>query len=99
MPDDIVARLRVWSDWLDERCPDTEVRNDLRAAADEIERLHRDYSCICSEMRRMMDERDAARLQTRRILNEIDCRIEHGAESNWHLEAIRHLFTEANDDR
>lgn len=39
MTDDIVARLRVWSDWLDERCPDTEVRNDLRAAADEIELL------------------------------------------------------------
>lgn len=39
MTDDIVARLRVWSTWLDERCPDTEVRNDLREAADEIERL------------------------------------------------------------
>ena len=36
---EIVARLRVWSDWLNERCPDTEVRNDLRAAAAEIERL------------------------------------------------------------
>ena len=41
MTNDIVARLRVWSDWLDERCPDTEVRNDLRAAADEIERLRK----------------------------------------------------------
>ena len=61
MTDDIVARLRVWSDWLNERCPDTEVRNDLRAAADEIERLRRDYSCICSEMRRMMEDRDEAR--------------------------------------
>lgn len=39
MTDDIVARLRVWSDWLNERCPDTEVRNDVREAADEIERL------------------------------------------------------------
>lgn len=39
MTDDIVKRLRVWSDWLDERCPDTEVRNDLREAADEIELL------------------------------------------------------------
>ena len=26
------------------------------------------------------------------ILNEIDCRIEHGADSNGHLEAIRNLF-------
>lgn len=39
MNDDIVARLRVWSTWLDERVPDTEVGNDLREAADEIERL------------------------------------------------------------
>lgn len=39
MTDDIVARLRVWADWLNERCPDTAVRNDLREAAVEIERL------------------------------------------------------------
>jgi predicted TIM-barrel fold metal-dependent hydrolase len=32
-----------------------------KQAADEIERLHRDYSCICNEMRRMMEERDEAR--------------------------------------
>lgn len=48
---------------------------------------------------RLTRERDEARLQARRILNEIDCRIEHGAESNGHLEAIRKLFTEATDDR
>ncbi len=94
MGSDIVARLRVWSDWLNERCPDTEVRNDLRAAADEIERLRkerddaepllnelwerrtqstemraeierlrRDYSCICNEMRRMTEERDEAKAE------------------------------------
>jgi hypothetical protein len=34
---------------------------DIECAIKEIERLHRDYSCICSEMRRMMDERDEAR--------------------------------------
>ena len=39
-------------------------------------------------------ERDEARLQMGRILNEIDCRIEHGAESNGHLEAIYNLFKE-----
>ena len=44
MTDDIVARLRVWSDWLNERCPDTEVRNDLRAAAAEIERLREELT-------------------------------------------------------
>lgn len=42
MTDDIVTRLRVWSTWLDERCPDTDVRNDLREAADEIERLRKE---------------------------------------------------------
>ena len=57
----------------------------VREAADEIERLRA--------------ERDEARLQTGRILNEIDCRIEHGAESNGHLEAIYNLFKEATDGR
>jgi hypothetical protein len=42
MTDDIVPRLRVWSDWLDERCPDTAVMSDLREAADEIERLRKE---------------------------------------------------------
>ena len=34
---------------------------DIECAIKEIERLHRDYSCICAVMRRMMDERDEAR--------------------------------------
>jgi hypothetical protein len=33
----------------------------IECAIKEIERLHRDYSCICNEMRRMMKERDEAR--------------------------------------
>jgi hypothetical protein len=37
--DDIVAHLRVWSRWLEERVPDSAVGDDLCAAADEIERL------------------------------------------------------------
>ena len=49
-----------------------------REAADEIERLRK--------------ERDEARLRTNSILTEIDCRIEHGADSNQHLEGIRNLF-------
>ena len=48
-------------------------------AADEIERLRK--------------ERDEAWLEKGRIMNEIDCRIEHGADSNGHLEAIRKLFS------
>ena len=65
MSDDIVARMRAWV-----LCyrTDTDIALDLTAAADEIERLHRDYSCICSEMRRMMEERDEAR----RLFCELD---------------------------
>lgn len=33
----------------------------IECAIQEIERLRRDYSCICNEMRRMMAERDEAR--------------------------------------
>ena len=44
--------------------------------------------------KKLREERDEARLQMGRILNEIDCRIEHGAESNGHLEAIYNLFKE-----
>lgn len=39
MSRDIVKRLRLWADWLHDRCPDTAVMSDLRDAADEIERL------------------------------------------------------------
>ena len=55
MTDDIVARLRGF--WL----PNDTQSSLIDQAADEIERLRRDYSCICNEMRRMMDERDEAR--------------------------------------
>jgi len=54
-------------------------------AADEIERLR--------------VERDEATMRTQRILNEIDCRIEHGADSNGHLEAIYALCKEQSDGR
>ena len=53
--------------------------------------------CI-EERTALTTERDEARLQTGRILNEIDCRIEHGAESNGHLEAIYNLFKENTND-
>ena len=33
----------------------------IECAIKEIERLRRDYSCICGQMRRMMNERDEAR--------------------------------------
>lgn len=40
----------------------------------------------------LLKQRDDAWLLNGRIFNEIDCRIEHGADSNGHLEAIRNLF-------
>ena len=84
---DIVTRLRESDDGYFMRPMFTE-------AADEIERLRAE---LVSTTNRLTAERDEARLQTGRILNEIDCRIEHGAESNGHLEAIHNLFKENNN--
>jgi hypothetical protein len=39
-------------------------------------------------------ERNDARTRVGRILNEIDCRVQHGADSNGHLEASLSLFKE-----
>ena len=65
---------------------------DQLAAAD-VERRHA-VAAVGEDADRFRAERDEARLQMGRILNEIDCRIEHGAESNGHLEAIYNLFKE-----
>ena len=40
----------------------------------------------------MQGERDDAIHHLGNILNEIECRIEHGAESNGHLEGVLNLF-------
>ena len=53
------------------------------------------YECqqeAANEIERLLQERDEARRRTNSILTEIDCRIEHGADSNQHLEGIRNLF-------
>jgi hypothetical protein len=52
------------------------------------------YACeSVGEMNKeLLKQRDDAWLLNGRIFNEIDCRIEHGADSNGHLEAIRSLF-------
>lgn len=63
---------------------DRSVKLMNREAADEIERLRA--------------ERDEARRRTNSILTEIDCRIEHGAESNGHLEVLRDMFKENTDE-
>jgi hypothetical protein len=58
----------------------------------------RDIGEAYAEIEQLQKERDKARLRTGRIFNEIDCRIEHGADSNGHLEAIRNLFKENTND-
>lgn len=52
------------------------------------------YIAAADEIERLRNERDEAWLEKGRIMNEIDCRIAHGADSNGHLEAIRKLFSE-----
>lgn len=99
MNDDIVARLRLYSHRM------KETRSSvlgllLRDAANEIEWLQKELNtriAMCDirseKIIELTNERDEARLQTGQILNEIDCRVEHGADSNGHLEAILKLFS------
>ena len=63
----------------------------LSETSESIRKLH-------DELNSMRAERDEARRRTNSILTEIDCRIEHGAESNGHLEAIRSLFKEDTNE-
>jgi hypothetical protein len=49
------------------------------------------------EIEQLRNQRDEAWLKIGRIHNEIDCRIEHGADSNGHLEAIRNMIDMEND--
>jgi uncharacterized coiled-coil DUF342 family protein len=55
-------------------------------------------AALSEQVDKVRDERDRARQRTNSILTEIDCRIEHGAESNGHLEAIRSLFKENTNE-
>jgi hypothetical protein len=89
---DFVARLRIrWETMGD-------MANDERAAAAaEIESLRHGQREMMRTIATLTTERDGARRRTNSILTEIDCRIEHGAESNGHLEAIRSLFKENTD--
>ena len=99
---DIVERLRSMYYELSRRQASTPFGE--RSELDGIPTLLYDAATKIQDLRgneidRLRKERDEARLQTGRILNEIDCRIEHGAESNGHLEAIHGLFKEATDER
>jgi tyrosyl-tRNA synthetase len=90
---DIVVRLR--QGWLAHW--DTDVRFVMVYASEWV-RLTNLTTESADEIERLRKERDEARRRTNSILTEIDCRIEHGAESNGHLEAIRSLFKEDTNE-
>jgi len=69
------------------------------SAADEIERLRAELVSVTNKLQQERDELCQAWLEKGRIMNEIDCRIEHGADSNGHLEAIRNLFSKQALDK
>jgi hypothetical protein len=46
------------------------------------------------EIEQLRKERDEANSLVRRILTEINCRIEHGADSNGHLEGLYEIYKE-----
>ena len=76
-------------------------RNDILTRLRRFTANNADWPTIANaadEIERLRKERDEARRRTNSILTEIDCRIEHGAESNGHLEAIRSLFKENTDE-
>ena len=70
--------------------------NDMSDLRD-IATLCKEIDCLTAQVDTLRRERDEARQRTNSILTEIDCRIEHGAESNGHLEAIYNLFKENTD--
>ena len=82
--DDIVARLRDCEGGYG-------FRAIVREAADEIERLRRDYSCICNEMRRMMEERDEARRMY------CEAVILHGTAHRFDANGVPEEITEAEE--
>ena len=60
----------------------------------ENERIRDELVSVTNKLNLERDEVCQAWLDKGRIMNEIDCRIEHGADSNGHLESIRSLFKE-----
>jgi hypothetical protein len=57
-------------------------------AVREITRLRADLATRTAEVAKATAERDEAQLKLQRIRCEISCRVEHGADSNGHLEGI-----------
>jgi len=74
-------------EWLLDRAA-TEIET-LRSELDKVRNL---AVGINDETKQLTEERNTALLKIGHIRNEIDCRIEHGADSNGHLEAIRTMI-------
>lgn len=68
------------------------LRTELASAARQADYFQRDRDREQGDGDAARRERDEAQMLVGRILNEIDCRIEHGADSNGHLEGLRLLF-------
>ena len=73
---DPIPRLQQIAETIRERGADTfdapaTAAYYIDCAIKEIERLRRDYSCICKEMRRMMEERDEARREVCELRTDI----------------------------
>ena len=82
MTEDIIETLRRIQ-CSDAACGNLRIAMGMKLAIYEIEQLR--------------NQRDEAWLKIGRIRNEIDCRIEHGADSNGHLEAIRNMIDMENE--
>jgi hypothetical protein len=68
----------------------------LRNTVEAFQFARKEFHEALDDLAKMKAERDEALLKMGRIRNEIDCRIEHGAESNGHLEAIRTMIDKEN---
>ena len=82
MTEDIIETLRRIQ-CSDAACGNLRIAMGIKLAIYEIEQLRK--------------QRDEAWLKIGHIRNEIDCRIEHGADSNRHLEAIRNMIDMENE--
>ena len=86
---DPIPRLQQIAETIRERGADTfdapaTAAYYIDCAIKEIERLRRDYSCICNEMRRMMEERDEARREVCVLMQRTGfLRGDYASERGW----------------
>ncbi len=64
-----------------------------------IEELQEEGHRLREELEKANAEREEVQLKWQRLYGEIDCRIEHGADSNGHLEAIRKMMQKIEKEK